>query len=223
MAPQNLVADFRMCALCECRLLFSVQLAILMLTWTLLLPVRQELLHLLSDKVFSVLCLEPLEKGLRDPSPAVVGAKLTILHNQQSAVRRLDHHFARGHQNSEVGHGCLRRKTEPFCQSFLVSGFDRVELSFLRTAASSNQAVTNPIEFNAGKSLLHDRLLAGVQRFRGHVNRSHTDTWIESLQQSVRELLFSGEFHGFLRQMTVAIKFEREDRHRAALHNVWHV
>jgi hypothetical protein len=23
--------------------------------------------------------------------------------------------------------------------------------------------------------------------------------------------------------MTIAIKFEREDRHRAALHNVWHV
>src|SRR5581483_11221779 len=155
MATQNLVVDFRTCALCECRLFFAVQLAILMLTWILLLPVRQELLHLLSDKVFSVLCLEPPEKGLRDPSPAVVGAKLTILHNQQSAVRLLDHRLARGHQNPEVGHGSLRRKAEPLRQPLLVLRLDCVELSFLRTATGSDQAVANPIEFDSGESLLH--------------------------------------------------------------------
>src|SRR5258708_953450 len=191
MGTQNLVVDFRTCALCECRLFFSVQLAILMLTRTMF-PVRQELLHLLSDKVFPVLRLEPLEEGLRDPSPTVVGAKLTILHDQQSAVRHLDHHLARGHQNPEVGHGRLRREAEPLRQPFLVLSLDCVELSFLRTATGSNQAVANPIELNSGESLLHDRLLTGVQGLRGHINCSHADTWIKSLQESVRELLFSG-------------------------------
>src|ERR1700736_1896940 len=98
MATQNLVVDFRTCALCECRLFFSVQLAILILTRTMF-PARQELLHLLSDKVFPVLCLEPFEKGLRDPSPTVVGAKLTILHDQQSAVGTLDINLHAGTTN----------------------------------------------------------------------------------------------------------------------------
>src|SRR5947209_6891391 len=108
MATQNLVVNFRTCSLCECRVFFAMQLAILLLTSTMLLPVRQEFLHFVSYKVVAVLCLEPLEKGQRNPSPAIVGSKLTILYHQQSAVRCLDHHFARGHQNSEVGHRRLR-------------------------------------------------------------------------------------------------------------------
>src|ERR1700693_5039394 len=136
MATKNLVVDFRTCAFFECRLFFSVQLAILMLTRTMF-PVRQELLHLLSDKVFPVLCLEPLEEGLRDPSPAIVGAKLTVLHDQQSAIRHLDHPLARGHQTPELGLAPLRRKADPPRQPFLVLCLDCVELSFLCAAAGS--------------------------------------------------------------------------------------
>ena len=101
--------------------------------------------------------------------------------------------------------------------------FDRVELTFLGAAAGSHQAVANFVEFDPGESLLDDRLLTSVQGFGGHIDRSHANAWAEPGEQGVRELFFPGEFHSFLRQMTLAIKFEREDRHRAALQNVWHV
>src|SRR5208337_2164423 len=223
VTPQNLRVYLRPCLFCECRPFFWVEIEILVLIRTLLPPFYEESLHFVSEEVAAVLCLQPAKQRLRDPSPAVVGAKLMILHNQQSAIRNLDHHFARGHQNPEVGHGCLRRKPEPLRQSLLILGFNGVELSFFRAAAGSGQAVANPIELDPSQRLFYDRLLAGVQGLRRDVNRSHADARIESFEQGVRELLFPAKFQGLLRQLTIAINFERENWRRAAIHNVWHV
>src|SRR4051794_27922039 len=113
-----------------------------------------------------------------------------IVHNEQSAFRHFHQDLAGGHQNSEVGHGRLRRESESFGKPFLVLGVNSVKFPLLRAAACPNQAVPNSVKLHAGESLFYDRLLTLIQRFGGHIYGCHTNAWTESLKQSVRKLFF---------------------------------
>src|SRR5271169_2611844 len=94
-----------------------------------------------------------------------------VIDNHDAAIWYLDENLARGHQDSEVGDGSLRRETKPLRKLLFEGTLDRVELTVLCAAASSHQAVANAINFDPGESLLNHGLLAGVQRFCRHVNR----------------------------------------------------
>src|SRR5271166_45620 len=185
-------------------------------------PLRAQSLHLSGEKFGLVLLLEFPEQRLRDPSPAIVGAKLMVVDHHDAAIWYLDKNPARGHQNSEVGDGGLRREAKPLRELLFEGTLDRVELTVLCAAASSNQAVSNTINLDAGKSLLDHGLLAGIQGFRRHVNRGDVNSRIEPLQEAVGQLCFPIQFHGLLRYVSVSVKFERQHRADAAVRSIWH-
>src|SRR5664280_3199232 len=133
-----------------------------------------------------------------------------VIDYHDAAIRHLDKDLARGHQDSEVGDGGLRREAKPLRKLLFEGTLDRVELTVLCAAASSNQAVPNAINLDSGKSLLDHGLLAGIQRFRRHVNRGDMNSRIEPLQEAVGELRFPIQFHGLLRYVSVTVKFERQ-------------
>src|SRR5271165_2770350 len=89
-----------------------------------------------------------------------------VIDNHDAAIWHLEENLARGHQDSEVGDGGLRREAKPLRQLLFEGTLDRVELTVLCAAASSHQAVANAINLDSGKSLLDHGLLAGIQRFR---------------------------------------------------------
>src|SRR5450631_3380361 len=111
-----------------------------------------------------------------------------VIDYHDAAIWHLDENLARGHQDSEVGDGCLRREAKPLCKFLFEGTLDRVELAVLCAAASSNQAVPNAINLDSGKSLLDHGLLAGIQGFRRHVNRGNVNPRIEPLQEAVGKL-----------------------------------
>src|SRR5664280_717803 len=179
-------------------------------------------LRLPGEKLGLVLVLEFPEQRLRDPSPAIVGAKFMVIDDHDAAIWFLDENLARGHQDSEVGNGGLRREAKPLRELFFEGTLDGVELTVLCAAASPNQAVPNAINLDSGKSLLDHCLLAGIQEFRRHVNRGNMNSRIEPLQEAIGELRFPIQFHGLLRYVSVSVKFERQHRAGAAVRSIWH-
>ena len=97
-----------------------------------------------------MLLLEFPEQRLRDPSPAIVGAEFMVIDHHDAAIWHLDENLARGHQDSEVGDGGLRREAKPLRKLLFEGTLDRVELTVLCAAASSNQAVPNAINLRFG-------------------------------------------------------------------------
>src|SRR5271157_5215010 len=130
--------------------------------------------------------------------------------------------LARGHHDSEVGDGGLRREAKPLRKLLFEGTLDRVELAVLCAAASSNQAVANAINFDPGERLLNHGLLAGIQRFRRHVNRGDMNSRIEPLQEAVGEFRFPIQFHGLLRYVSITVKFERQHQADAVVRSTWH-
>src|SRR5664279_4077894 len=126
-----------------------------------------------------------------------------IIDYHDAAIWGFDENLARRHQNSEVGDGGLRRETKPLRKLLFERTLDRVELTILCAAASSNQAVANAINLDSGERLLDHGLLAGIQGFRRHVNRGDVNSRIEPLQEAVGELRFPIQFHGLLRYVSV--------------------
>src|SRR5271157_1378938 len=130
--------------------------------------------------------------------------------------------LARGHHDSEVGDGSLRREAKSLRELLFEGTLDRIKLTVLCAAASSHQAVANAINFDPGERLLDHCLLAGIQGFRRHVNRGDVNPRIEPLQEAVGELRFPIQFHGLLRYVSVTVKFERQHRVDAAVRSIWH-
>src|ERR1039458_4188380 len=91
-----------------------------------------------------------------------------VIDHHDTAIWLLDENLARGHQDSEVGDGSLRREAKPLRKLLLAGHPNPVELAVLCAAASSPQAVANAINFDPGERLLNHGLLAGVQGFRRH-------------------------------------------------------
>src|ERR1019366_3634133 len=145
-----------------------------------------------------------------------------VIDYHDAAIWVFDENLARGHQDSEVGDGSLRREAKPLRKLLFEGTLDRVELAVLCAAASSHQAVPNVINFDPGERLLNHGLLAGIQRFRRHVNRGNVNSRIEPLQEAVRELRFPIQFHGLLRYVSITVKFERQHRVDAAVRSIWH-
>ena len=145
-----------------------------------------------------------------------------VIDHHDAAIWHLDENLARGHQDSEVGDGGLRREAKPLRKLLFEGTLDRVELTVLCAAASSNQAVPNAINFDPGERLLDHGLLAGIQGFRRHVNRGDMNSRIEPLQEAVGELRFPIQFHGLLRYVSVTVKFERQHQVDAAVRSIWH-
>src|SRR5271157_4161248 len=141
-------------------------------------PLLMQSLRLSGEKFGLVLLLKFPEQRLRDPSPAIVGAKLMVIDNHDAAIWHLDKNLARGHQDSEVGDGGLRRETKPLRKLLFEGTLDRIELAVLCAAAGSNQAVPNAINLDPGECLLDHGLLAGVQGFCRHVNRGNVNSRI---------------------------------------------
>src|SRR5208283_5192660 len=142
-------------------------------------PLRMQSLRFSGEKFGLVLLLEFPEQRLRDPSPAIVGAEFMVIDYHDAAIWVFDENLARGHQYSEVGDRSLRREAKPLRKLLFEGTLDRIELTVLCAAASSHQAVPNAINLDSGKSLLDHGLLAGVQRFRRHVNRGDMNSRIE--------------------------------------------
>src|SRR5664280_78217 len=117
-------------------------------------PLRMQSLRLPGEKFGLVLVLEFPEQRLRDPSPAIVGAKFMVIDHHDAAIWFLDENLARGHQDSEVGDGGLRREAKSFRKLLFEGTLDRVELTVLGAAASSHQAVANAINLDSGQRLL---------------------------------------------------------------------
>src|SRR6266567_6946912 len=138
-------------------------------------------IHFLGKKLGVVLMLEFSEERLRYPSSAVVGSKFAIIDHHHSAVWQLKQYFAWRHQDSEIGDRSLRRETEPLPEFLFKRALDSVELSVLGAAASSDEAVADSLNLDPGQRLFNDGLFTGIKRFRGHVNRGHADTRMESL------------------------------------------
>src|SRR5271165_6733115 len=105
-----------------------------------------------------------------------------VIDHHDAAIRYLDKNLARGHQDSEVGDGGLRREAKSLRELLFEGTLDRVELAVLCAAASSNQAVPNAIHLDSGECLLDHRLLAGIQGSRRHVNRGHMNSRIEPVE-----------------------------------------
>src|SRR5271157_1159671 len=185
-------------------------------------PLRVQSLRLPGQKFGLVLLLEFPEQRLRDPSPAIVGAKLMVIDYHDAAIWLLDEHLARGHQDSEVGNGSLRREAKPLRKLLFERTLDGVELTVLCAAASSHQAVPNAINFDPGERLLDHGLLAGIQGFRRHVNRGDMNSRIEPLQEAVGQLRFPIQFHGLLRYVPITVKFERQHQVGTAVRSIWH-
>src|SRR5664280_2632231 len=179
-------------------------------------------LRLPGEKLGLVLLLEFAEQRLRDPSPTIIGAEFMVIDDHDAAIWFLNENLARGHQDSEVGNGGLRREAKSLRELLLEGTLDRVKLTVLCAAASSNQAVPNAINLDSGKSLLDHGLLAGIQRFRRHVNRGDMNSRIEPLQEAVGQLRFPIQFHCLLRYASVSVKFERQHRVDAAVRSIWH-
>src|SRR3974390_3890646 len=76
-------------------------------------PLSAQSLCFPSQQFGLVLLLEFTEQRLRDPSPAIVGAEFMVIDHHDAAIRLLDEYLARGHQDSEVGDGGLRREAKP--------------------------------------------------------------------------------------------------------------
>src|SRR5664280_416268 len=138
-------------------------------------------LRLPGEKLGLVPLLEFPEQRLRDPSPAIVGTEFMVIDHHDTAIWLLDENLARGHQNSEVGDGGLRREAKPLRKLLFEGTLDRVELTVLCAAASPNQAVANAINLDSGQRLLNHGLLAGVQGFCRHVNRGDMNSRMEPL------------------------------------------
>ena len=83
-----------------------------------------------------------------------------IIDHHDAAIWRLAENLARGHQDPEIGDRSLRREAKPLPKRLLEGTLDRVELTILCAAASSNQAVTNAINLDPGERLLYHGLLA---------------------------------------------------------------
>src|SRR5271157_1271863 len=154
-------------------------------------PLRVQSLRLPGQKFGLVLLLKFPEQRLRDPSPAIVGAEFMVIDYHDAAIWYLDENLARGHQDSEVGDRSLRREAKPLRKLLFEGTLDRVELTVLCAAAGSNQAVPNAINLDSGERLLDHGLLAGIQRFRRHVNRGDVKSRIEPLQEAVGQLRFA--------------------------------
>src|SRR5271157_5933178 len=185
-------------------------------------PLRVQSLRLPGQKLALVLLLEFSEQRLRDPSSAIVGAEFMVIDDHDAAIWHLDKDLARGHQDSEVGDGGLRREAKSLRKLLFEGTLDRIELTVLCAAASSHQAVANAINLDSGERLFDHGLLAGIQRFRRHVNRGDVNSRIEPLQEAVGKLRFPIQFHGLLRYVSVTVKFERQHRVDAAVRSIWH-
>src|ERR1035438_1308023 len=145
-----------------------------------------------------------------------------VIYNHDAAIWHLDENLARGHQDSEVGDGGLRREAKSLRKLLFEGTLDRVELAVLCAAASSHQAVANAINFDPGERLLNHGLLAGIQGFRRHVNRGDMNSRIEPLQEAVGQLRFPIQFHGLLRYVSVTVKFERQHQADAVVRSEEH-
>src|ERR1039458_5630115 len=88
-----------------------------------------------------MLLLDFPEQRLRDPAPAIVGAEFMVIDNHDTAFWLLDEDLARGHQDSEVGDGGLRREAKSLRKLLFEGTLDRVELTVLCAARSEERRV----------------------------------------------------------------------------------
>ena len=105
----------------------------------------------------------------------------------------------------------------------LVARLDDVVLAVLGRPAGPDKRVPHPVAFELCQGLRDLGLLEGVEGLLRDVNGSHSQSRIESLDQSVFQLPFMIEADHFLRHLTHAIHFQCEHGHRTVSVSSCHV